>query len=181
MSFNIFLNRYNYHQEFAFLLITNSLRSYLSVLRTKNLMGFLNYNSFFLAVFNSKSKNILSMEMESQFQFWSWFIHVNGGGWIYHTLAAISPTHTLYLARFNASSFFKPTLLLSFSTCIIHVFLGRPCFLFPFTSNSNAFLKTSPEVDPGIFLTSSHSNRQLGSRGYILFIYYVTLILLLKT
>ena len=38
----------------------------------------------------------------------------------------------------------KPTLLLSFSTCDLHVFLGRTLFLFPFTSNSNAFLKTWP-------------------------------------
>ena len=46
-------------------------------------------------------------------------------------------------SRSNASSFFKPTLLLSFSTCIFHVF-GCPRFLLPFTSNSNAFLKTCP-------------------------------------
>ena len=56
----------------------------------------------------------------------------------------LDPTPTLHLARFNASSIFKPTLLLSFSTCIFHVFLGRPHFLFPFTSNSNTFLKTCP-------------------------------------
>ena len=77
-------------------------------------------------------------------QFWSGFIPVNGGGWIYPTLAAISPAPTLHLARFNASSFFKPTFLLSFSTCIFHLFCSRPHFLFPFTSNSNAFLKTCP-------------------------------------
>ena len=80
----------------------------------------------------------------SSIQFWSGFIPVNEGGRIYTTLPAISPTPTLHLARFFASSFFKPTLLLSFSTCDLHVFLGRPCFLFPFTSNSNAFLKTWP-------------------------------------
>ena len=65
-------------------------------------------------------------------QFWSSFIPVNEGGQIYPTLPAISPTPTLHLARFFASSFFKPTLLLSFSTCDLHVFLGRPRFLFPF-------------------------------------------------
>ena len=32
----------------------------------------------------------------------------------------------------------------------------------------------------GIFLTSFHSNCEISSRGYILLIYYVTLILLLK-
>ena len=32
----------------------------------------------------------------------------------------------------------------SFSTCDLHVFLGRPHFLFPFTSNFDAFLKTWP-------------------------------------
>ena len=48
-------------------------------------------------------------------QFWSGFIPVNESGRIYPTLPAISPT--LHLARFFASSFFKPTLLLSFSTC----------------------------------------------------------------
>ena len=62
-------------------------------------------------------------------QFWSGFIPVNEGGRIYLTLSAISPTSTLHLARFFASSFFKPTLLLSFSTCDLHVFLGRRyCF-----------------------------------------------------
>ena len=71
-------------------------------------------------------------------------IPVNGGGRIYPTLTAITPTPTLHLARFKVSSFSKPTLLLSFFTCVFHVFFGRPCFLFPFTSNSNTFLKTCP-------------------------------------
>ena len=57
---------------------------------------------------------------------------------------SISPTPTLHLARFKASSFSKPTLLLSLSTCVFHVFLGRPRLLLPFTSNSNTFLKTCP-------------------------------------
>ena len=78
----------------------------------------------------------------SSIQFWFGFIPINKGGWIYPTLPAISPTPTLHLAWFFASSFFKPTLLFSFSTCDLHVFLGRPRFLFPFASNSNAFLKT---------------------------------------
>ena len=49
-------------------------------------------------------------------------------GWpdLPHSLTAISPTQTLHLARFKASSFAKPTLLLSFSTCVFHVFFGRP-------------------------------------------------------
>ena len=66
-------------------------------------------------------------------QFWAAFIPVNGGSWIYHILAVISPTSTLHLAWFVASFFSKPTLLLS-STCISHIFFGRPCFLLPFTS-----------------------------------------------
>ena len=77
----------------------------------------------------------------SSIQFWSGFIPVNEGGRIYTTLPAISPTPTLHLARFFASSFFKPTLLLSFSTCDLHVFLGHPRFPLPSTSNSNTFLK----------------------------------------
>ena len=40
--------------------------------------------------------------------------------------------------------FLQATLLLFFSTCIFHIFLGHPCFLLPFTSNSNTFLKTCP-------------------------------------
>ena len=76
-------------------------------------------------------------------QFWSGFIPVNRGGQIYPTLVAISPIPTLHLTRFNASSF-KPTFLLFFSTCIFHVFLSCLQFLFPFTSNSNTFLKTCP-------------------------------------
>ena len=77
-------------------------------------------------------------------QFWSGFIHVNAGGRIYPTLTAISPTPTLHLARLKISSFSKPTLLLSFSTCVFHLFFGRPRFLLHFTSNSNTFLITCP-------------------------------------
>ena len=77
-------------------------------------------------------------------QFWYGLIPLNGGGQIHPTLTANSPTPTFYLARFKASSFSKPTLLLSFSTFVFHVFFGRPHFLLPFTSNSNAFLKTCP-------------------------------------
>ena len=72
-----------------------------------------------------------------QFLFWSGFIPVNRIGQIYPTLAAISPTPTFHLARFNTSPFFKATLLLSFSNCIFHVFLSRPRFLFPFTSHAH--------------------------------------------
>ena len=60
-------------------------------------------------------------QSSSSIQFWSGFILVNGGGQIYPTLAAISPTSTFHLARFMASSFSKPTLLLSFSTCIFRL------------------------------------------------------------
>ena len=47
----------------------------------------------------------------SSIQFWSGFIPVNKGGRIYPTLPAISPTPTLHLARFFASSFFKPLII----------------------------------------------------------------------
>ena len=62
-------------------------------------------------------------------------------GWpdLPHSASNLSHSH---LAQFFASSFFKPTLLLSFSTCDLHFFLSRPHFLLPFTSYSNAFLKT---------------------------------------
>ena len=40
-------------------------------------------------------------------QFWSGFIPINGGGQIYPTLEAISPTPTLHLTRFMASFFPK--------------------------------------------------------------------------
>ena len=83
-------------------------------------------------------------------QFWSGFIPVNGGGWIYPTLIAISPMPTLHFAQFKASSFSKPTLLLSFTTCIFHIFFGRHCFLLPFTSNSNFFLQTYMPIIPPI-------------------------------
>ena len=55
-------------------------------------------------------------------------------GWpdLPHSTSNLSPCRSIHCI-----SLFKPTLLLSFSTCDLHVFLGRPCFLFPFTSNSN--------------------------------------------
>ena len=51
-------------------------------------------------------------------QFWFGFIPVNGGGRIYPTLTAISPTPILNLAWFKTSSFSKPIFLLSFSTYV---------------------------------------------------------------
>ena len=53
-------------------------------------------------------------------QFWSGFIPVNGSVRIYPTLTAISSTPTLHLVRFKASSFSKPTLLLSSSFSALH-------------------------------------------------------------
>ena len=78
--------------------------------------------------------NVLGWQIHQQWslssiQFWSGFIPVNGGGWIYPTLTAISPTLTLHLAWFMASSFSKPTFFLSFFTCVFHVFFGHPCYL----------------------------------------------------
>ena len=66
----------------------------------------------------------------SSIQFWCGIIPVNGGGRIYPTLTAIFPTPTLHIAQFKASSS-KPILLLSFSTCVFHVFFGRLRFLLP--------------------------------------------------
>ena len=94
----------------------------------------------------------------------------------------LSPILTLHLARFNASSFFKPTLLLPLSTCIFHVFLGRPHFLFPFTSNSNTFLKTCPSsllnicpyhLTPFAFViwTTVSFNPKISIRSPVLFFY----------
>ena len=96
------------------------------------------------------------------------------------TLTAISPMPTLHLARFKASSFSKITLLLSFSTCVFHVFFGRPCFLLPFTSNSNAFLKTCPSsllntcpyhLTPFTFAiwTTASFNPNISIRSFVLF------------
>jgi len=45
------------------------------------------------------------------------------------TFAAISPTPSLHLARFGASSLLKPTFQISSSTRLFHVFFGRPRFL----------------------------------------------------
>ena len=70
-------------------------------------------------------------KISQSIQFWSGFIPINGNGLIYPTLTAISPTTTLHLTRFMASSFSKTTLLLSFSTCVFHVFFGHPRFLLP--------------------------------------------------
>ena len=103
---------------------------------------------------NSKMKHIKTMNyifqsINQSIQFWSGFIPVNGDGRIYPTLTAISPTPTpiLHLARFNASSFFKPTLLLSFSTCIFHVFLGRPRIFISFQySDTNLSLLPLPSL-----------------------------------
>ena len=58
------------------------------------------------------------LQINQSIQFWSGFIPINGDGRIYPTLTAISPTPTLNLARFMASFFSKPTLLLSFYLCL---------------------------------------------------------------
>ena len=82
------------------------------------------------------------------------YIYIYLGGQIYPTLIALSPIPTLHLPRFKASSFSNPTLLLSFSTSIVHVFFGRPCFLLPFTSNFNAFLRSKHAHHP----SSTHAH-----------------------
>ena len=74
--------------------------------------------------------------LKSSIQFWSGFIPVNGGGRIYP-----SRTPTLHLDRFMASFFSKPALLLS-STCVFHVFFGRPRFLLPLTEGMSVVWPT---------------------------------------
>ena len=73
--------------------------------------------------------------LSSSIQFSSGFIPINGGGYIYPILTAISLTPNLHLTRFKASSFSKPTLLLSFSTCVFHVF-------FMYLFNLNIFVRS---------------------------------------
>ena len=67
--------------------------------------------------------NLLSRYIESFFFLliiiiinpnWSRFIPINKGGRIYNTLAAISPTTTLHLPRFMASSLFREILQIIF-------------------------------------------------------------------
>ena len=72
------------------------------------------------------------------------WIYLRKWGWPDLPHFGISPTPTLHLAGFMTSFFSKPTLLLSFSTCIFHAFFGHPHFFLPFTSNSNTFHKTCP-------------------------------------
>ena len=58
-----------------------------------------------------------------------------------HSNSNLSNSHSP--SRSMAFSFSKPTLLLSFSTCVFHVF-GHPRFLLPVVSNSSTFLITCP-------------------------------------
>ena len=77
--------------------------------------------------FKTLNYNLVSSALDKQsIQFWSAFIPVNGGGWIYPFLTAVSLMPTLHLAQFKASPFSKPTLLLSFSTSSLIV-LASSC------------------------------------------------------
>ena len=73
---------------------------------------------------NHTSKLVLKLysinqSINQSIQFWFRLIPVNGDGRIYPALTEISLTSTFHLARFMASSFSKPTLLLSFSSLVI--------------------------------------------------------------
>ena len=65
---------------------------------------------------------------------WPDLSHSNGNLSNFH-----SPSRLIHGIPFS-----KPALLLSLSTCVLHVFLGRRRLFFPFTSNANSFLKTCP-------------------------------------
>ena len=97
---------------------------------------------------------------------------VTSGGQIYPTLTAISPSPTLHLARFMATSFPKPTLLLSFSTSVFHVVVLASSFpslqtptLFskhahhPSSTHSRTISLHSPTVsfNPNVSIQSSFS------------------------
>ena len=62
-------------------------------------------------------------------------------GRIYPIPSAFARTPSLHLSRLRASSFFKPIFSVSFSTCFLQVFFGRPRFLLPLTSRFRATLK----------------------------------------
>ena len=101
------------------------------------------YYSPLLNGFNpdNEKEPMAAKSSSSSSNFWSGFLPINGGGRIYPTLTAIFPTPTLHLARFKASSFSKPTLLLSFSTCIFTsslVILASSC---PTVQTSTLFSK----------------------------------------
>ena len=55
--------------------------------------------------------------------------------------SAIAPTPSLHLARSVASSTLNPIFFIFSSTCFFHVYVGRPRFRGPFTSNMIAFFK----------------------------------------
>ena len=70
---------------------------------------------------------------------------VNRGDWIYpsgNLSNSHSPSCSIHGVLFLQTN--ALALLLHFSTCIFHIFFGRPRFLLPLTSNSNAFLRTCP-------------------------------------
>ena len=84
----------------------------------------------------------------------------SGGGQIYPTLTAISPTPILHLARFMASSFSKPTLLLSFSTCIFYnVFFWSTPLLLVLHFKLQRFLQNMSIIPPQHMPAPSHSIR----------------------
>ena len=79
------------------------------------------------------------------------YLHIRGWLDLSHFNSNLSNFHSPSRSIQGILLFFKPTLLLSFSTCTFHVFFAHPRFLLPFTSNSNAFLKTCPSSLLNIF------------------------------
>ena len=70
------------------------------------------------------------------------FDHLNRGGRIYPS-SNLSNSHSPSRS-IHGALFLQPTLLLSLSIYIFHVFFACPGFLLPRTSNSNGFLRTCP-------------------------------------
>ena len=75
-------------------------------------------------------RRVSSSSSSSSIQFWSGFIAVHGGGWIYPTLTAVSPTSTLISLNSwhppspNQHSFSpSPLSASSTSSCIFYIYI----------------------------------------------------------
>ena len=97
----------------------------------------------FYAIFtNCKSMIVFWKSMIVVVQFFIRCCPLSGGGRIDLIPSAIARTLSLHLYRFRVSSFFKPIISVSSSTCFLQVFSCRLCFLLSLTSRSSATLKT---------------------------------------
>ena len=77
-------------------------------------------------------------------------VYLRKQGWpdLPHSNSNLSNSHSPSCSIQGILPLQTNTLALSLSTCTFHVFLGRPQLFLPFTSNSNAFLKTYPSPSP---------------------------------